>query len=76
MKIKSQDESLKDIKILLHNLIKYQFLTWLSIKGTSIYSGLSESTIRRAIQSGTLKANKVGGKWLIKSEWLDRYLSK
>ena len=48
---------------------------WLSIKGCTQCSGLSESTIRRAIQAGTLKANKVGGKWLIKSEWLERYLS-
>ena len=76
MKIKSQDKRFKDIKILLYDSIKYQLLSWLTIKGTAIYSGLSESTIRRAIQSGTLKANKVGGKWLIKSEWLDRYLSK
>ena len=48
---------------------------WLSIKDCAKYSGLSESTIRRAMQSGQLKANKVGGKWLIKSEWLERYLS-
>ena len=48
---------------------------WLSIKGCTQCSGLSESTIRRAIQAGSLKANKVGGKWLIKSEWLERYLS-
>jgi len=48
---------------------------WLSIKGCAQCSGLSESTIRRAIQSGQLKANKVGGKWLIKDSWLERYLT-
>ena len=48
---------------------------WLSIKGCTQCSGLSESTIRRAISVGSLKANKVGGKWLIKSEWLENYLS-
>ena len=48
---------------------------WLSIKGCTQCSGLSESTIRRAIQAGTLKANKVGGKWLIKSSWLEKYLN-
>ena len=48
---------------------------WLSIKSCTQCSGLSESTIRRAIQAGTLKANKVGGKWLIKASWLERYLT-
>ena len=48
---------------------------WLSIKDCVRVSGLSESTIRRAIQAGTLKANKVGGKWLIKSSWLERHLT-
>ena len=48
---------------------------WLSIKGCTQYSGLSESTIRRAMQSGQLKANKVGGKWLIKASWLEKYLT-
>ena len=48
---------------------------WLSIKSCTQCSGLSESTIRRAILVGTLKANKVGGKWLIKASWLERYLT-
>ena len=37
-------------------------------------SGLSDSTLRRAIISGELKANKKG-KWLIKDSWLERYLT-
>ena len=49
---------------------------WLSIKDCVKYSGLSESTIRRAMQSGQLKANKVGGKWLIRNQWLQSYLTK
>ena len=49
---------------------------WLSIKGCTQCSGLSESTIRRAIQAGYLKANKVGGKWLIRYQWLESYLTK
>jgi len=48
---------------------------WLSIKDCVKYSGLSESTIRRAMQSGQLKANKVGGKWLIRHQWLESYLT-
>ena len=48
---------------------------WLSIKDAVRISGLSESSIRRAIQAGTLKANKVGGKWIIKASWLERYLT-
>ena len=59
----------------LRALIQKNVPIWLSIKDSVEYSGLSESTIRRAIQVGTLKANKVGGKWLIKSEWLNRYLT-
>ena len=63
---------LNEIKALIKTNVPQK---WLSIKDCVKYSGLSESTIRRAIQSGYLKANKVGGKWLIKSEWLERYLS-
>ena len=59
----------------LRALIQKNIPIWLSIKDSVEYSGLSESTIRRAMQSGQLKANKVGGKWLIKSEWLNRYLT-
>ena len=66
-----QTNILNEIK----KLIQDSAPQWLSIKGCTQCSGLSDSTIRRAIQAGTLKANKVGGKWLIKSEWLERYLN-
>ena len=47
---------------------------WLSIKDAVRISGLSESSIRRAISMGTLKANKKG-RWLIKASWLEKYLT-
>jgi len=59
----------------LRALIQKNVSIWLSIKDSVEYSGLSESSIRRAISMGTLKANKVGGKWLIKDSWLERYLT-
>jgi len=60
----------------LRALIQKNVPIWLSIKDSVEYSGLSESSIRRAIQSGQLKANKVGGKWLIRHQWLESYLTK
>ena len=47
---------------------------WMSIKEAVEMSGLSDSTLRRAIISGELKASKKG-KWLIKDSWLERYLT-
>ena len=66
-----QENILNEIK----KLVQDSTPQWLSIKSCTQCSGLSESTIRRAIQVGTLKANKVGGKWLIKDSWLERYLT-
>ena len=60
----------------LRALIQKNVPIWLSIKDSVEYSGLSESSIRRAIQSGQLKANKVGEKWLIRDQWLESYLTK
>ena len=48
---------------------------WLDIKQASQHANISQSTLRRAIIAGTLKANKVGGKWLIKSQWIENYLT-
>ena len=47
---------------------------WMSIKEAVETSGLSDSTLRRAIISGELKANKKG-KWLIRDNWLETYLT-
>jgi len=66
-----QENILNEIK----KLVQGSTPQWLSIKSCTQCSGLSESTIRRAIQAGILKANKVGGKWLIKASWLEKYLT-
>ncbi|MDC0882328.1 helix-turn-helix domain-containing protein [Candidatus Marinimicrobia bacterium] len=47
---------------------------WLSIKQTIEYSGLSDSTIRRAIRKGVLKAGNRGGKLLFKKENIDSWI--
>ena len=65
-----QETILNEIK----KLVQDSNSRWLSIKDAVRISGLSESSIRRAISTGALKANKKG-RWLIKSEWLERYLS-
>ena len=67
-----EKQILDEIKSILRNKTP----KWLSIKDCVSCSGLSDSSIRRAIRSGKLKANKVNnGKWIIKSEWLENYLS-
>ena len=58
----------------IKSLIEGSIPKWLSVKDAVRISGLSESSIRRAISSGRLKANKKG-KWLIKSVWLEKYLT-
>ena len=58
----------------IKSLIEDSIPKWLSIKDAVRISGLSDSSIRRAISSGQLKANKKG-KWLIKSVWLEKYLT-
>ena len=70
-----EEKILQELKE-LRELIKKNVPIWLSIKDCVEYSGLSESSIRRAIQSGQLKANKVGKKWLIRYQWLESYLTK
>ena len=47
---------------------------WYSVKDCVRISGLSESSIRRAISTGALTANKKG-KWLVKASWLEEYLT-
>jgi len=47
---------------------------WMSIKEAVEISGLSDSTLRRAIISGQLRANKKG-KWIIRDNWLETYLT-
>lgn len=48
---------------------------WLSIKEAAEYAGSSKSTLRRAIQKGTLKRNKNRkGKILFRRSEIDRFL--
>jgi len=48
---------------------------WLNIKQASQYTSVSESTLRRAVKSGTLRVSKVSGKLLFKIEDLDGWLN-
>ena len=64
-----QDNILNEIK----KLVQDKTPQWLSLKDAVRISGLSDSHLRRSIRSGQLKANKKG-RWIIKSEWLERYL--
>lgn len=47
---------------------------WLNLKQASRYSGLSEKTLRRAIRAGKLQHTYQAGKYLFKSDWIDRYI--
>jgi len=47
---------------------------WYSVKGCMDVSGLSMSTIRRAIWSDKLKHDRQRKKIFIKAEWLEEYL--
>ena len=48
---------------------------WYSVKGCMDISGLSMSTIRRAIWNNKLKSDKQGKKIFVKAEWLEEYLT-
>ena len=47
---------------------------WISLDEAIKYSGLSESTLRRAIQIGRLKVSKQTGKLMFQISWIDRFL--
>ena len=68
----TENDILEKIKTLIVNSSAKR---WLTIKDCVATSNLSDSSIRRSIISGNLKANKVGGKWLVKEIWLESYLS-
>ena len=65
-----ENHVLEEIK----KLVEHYIPKWMSIKDCVDISGLSESSIRRAIKMGELKANKKG-RWLIKASWLEKYLT-
>ncbi len=68
----NKNDILEQIKTLIVNSNAKR---WLTIKDCVATSNLSDSSIRRSIMNGTLRASKVGGKWLIKEIWLETYLS-
>ena len=47
---------------------------WLNIRDVSKYSSVSESTIRRAVKSGTLKSSNATGRLLFKVSSVDKWL--
>ena len=47
---------------------------WIGMKDAVRYTGLSEATLRRAIQSRKLKASKQTGKIMFRISWLDDFL--
>ena len=59
----------------LKYLIKNRIHTWLSLKDCVKFCGLSESSLRRAIWSGRLRAKKPQGKYVIRVDWLEKYLN-
>mgnify|MGYP001261081413 CR=1 FL=1 len=48
---------------------------WLCIKDVCKYTSMSDSTIRRAVKKGTLKASHSTGKLLFKVSSIDRWLN-
>ena len=51
------------------------FDKWLALKDVCEYTGLSASTLHRAIIKGELKVSKKTGKNLFKKEWIDNFLN-
>ena len=68
----TENDILEQIKTLI---INSNAKRWLTIKDCVATSNLSDSSIRRSIMNGSLRASKVGGKWLVKEIWLQTYLT-
>ena len=65
-------ELLEEIKGLIKDKVSDR---WLNIREVASYASVSESTIRRAVKRGNLKASQVTGKLLFKVSSVDRWLS-
>ena len=65
-------ELLEEIKGLIKDKVSDR---WLNIRKVASYASVSESTIRRAVKRGNLKASQVTGKLLFKVSSVDRWLS-
>ena len=65
-------ELLEEMKCLIKDKVSDR---WLNIREVASYASVSESTIRRAVKRGNLKASQVTGKLLFKISSVDRWLS-
>ena len=65
-------ELLKEVKGLIQDKVSDR---WLSIRDVCKYTSVSESTVRRAVKRGTLKASHSTGKLLFKVSSVDRWLN-
>ena len=64
-------ELIDEIKALIQDRVSDR---WLNIQDVCDYVNLSESTVRRAIRKGSLKASHSTGKLLFKVSSVDRWL--
>lgn len=64
-------ELLNEIKQLIQDKVSNR---WLCIRDVCKYASVSESTIRRAVKRGTLKASQSTGKLLFKVSSVDNWL--
>ena len=65
-------EMLNEIKTLILGKVNER---WLTIREVAEYTSVSESTIRRAIKRGVLKASDKTGRLLFKVSDVDRWLT-
>ena len=66
-------ELLNDIKVLMNDKMVDK---WINIHEVSAYASVSNSTIRRAVKRGNLKASQSTGKLLFKLSNVDRWLNE
>jgi excisionase family DNA binding protein len=66
-------ELLNDIKVLMNDKMVDR---WINIHEVSTYASVSNSTIRRAVKRGSLKASQSTGKLLFKLSNVDNWLNE
>ena len=71
MELRTQ-ELLNEIKGLIQNKVSDR---WLCIREVCQYASISESTVRRAVRRGSLKASQETGKLLFKVSSIDTWLN-
>ena len=67
-------ESINKLKRQLDNMRGATCGEWMGMKDVICYTGLSASTIRRAITRGHLKVSKNLGKLMFRRDWVDRWI--